>query len=51
MGCGCGKRKTSTTQTFSLRTPDGKTSEHGSRLEAEAENARRGGGGKVTPKR
>ena len=51
MGCGCRKQKGSTQQTFALRMPDGSTSEHGSRLEAEATNARKGGGGKVTTKR
>lgn len=49
MGCNCGKKQTTTasTQTYELRTPDGATTTHNSRLEAEAENARRGGGGKV----
>jgi len=51
MACGCNKRKTATSQTFALKMPDGTASEHGSRLEAEATNARKGGGGKVTPKR
>lgn len=46
MGCGCNKAK-KTVQTFALKMPDGSTSEHGSRLEAEATNARKGGGGKV----
>ena len=50
MGCGCNKTKAKATQTFALRMPDGSTSEHGSRLEAEAANARKGGGGKVTTK-
>ena len=50
MGCGCRKAKDKSTQTFALRMPDGSTSEHGSRLEAEAANARKGGGGKVKAK-
>lgn len=51
MGCGCNKGKVKgAKQTFALRMPDGSTSEHGSRLEAEAANARKGGGGKVKPK-
>ena len=53
MGCNCGKRKTlaaSSSARYVLRMPDGSTSEHGSKLEAQAENARRGGGGRVTTK-
>jgi|GEM_PF-6292520 len=53
MGCNCGKNKrlSSSKQTFALRMPNGDTSTHGSRLEAEAANVRKGGGGKVQPKR
>jgi hypothetical protein len=36
---------------YVLQMPDGDTSQHGSRLEAQAENVRRGGGGKVKVKR
>jgi hypothetical protein len=55
MGCNCGKNKrlpsSRSKQTFALRMPNGDTSTHGSRLEAEAANVRKGGGGKVQPKR
>ena len=48
MGCGCGKRKASQSATsYTLAMPDGQTSQHGSKLEAQAENVRKGGGGKV----
>lgn len=51
MGCNCNKKKqTRTTQTFRLVMPDGRQSDHGSALEAQAENARKGGGGKVQTK-
>lgn len=53
MGCNCGKRKTLTAASrpkVLLTMPDGAVSEHGSKLEAQAENARRGGGGRVTTK-
>lgn len=48
--CGKAKRMTGQTQTFVLQMPDGGETQHGSRLEAEAENARRGGGGTVKTK-
>jgi len=46
MGCGCNKRKLSSSS-WKLTMPDGSTSTHGSRLEAEAANAKQGGGGTV----
>lgn len=51
MGCGCGKNKQRGTQAFTLKTPDGKTTVHPTKMAAEAENVRRGGNGKVMPKR
>lgn len=53
MGCGCNKNKSQTASAggsgFLLKMPDGRRSEHNTRMEAQAENARRGGGGKVIP--
>lgn len=50
MGCGCNKRrKAQSVTSYTLAMPDGQTSEHGSKLEAQAENIRQGGGGKVAP--
>lgn len=55
MGCNCGKNKSRTASAagrgFLLKMPDGRRSEHNTKMEAQAENARRGGGGKVVPKR
>jgi hypothetical protein len=52
MGCGCNKRKklADRASSYVLRMPDGSESTHGSRLEAEATNAKQGGGGKVAKK-
>jgi hypothetical protein len=47
VGCNCGKTKTKTAQGWRLILPDGTTSTHGSRLEAEAANVKAGGGGTV----
>lgn len=54
MGCNCGKSKSRTASAasgYTLKMPDGRRSEHNTRMEAQAENVRRGGGGKVVPKR
>lgn len=48
MGCGCGKTKGA--QAFTLRMPDGTTSLHATKLEAQAANSRKGGGGRITTK-
>jgi hypothetical protein len=51
MGCGCSKRRKAaeSVTSYTLSMPDGSTSDHGSKLEAQAENVRQGGGGKVEP--
>lgn len=49
MGCGCGKRRASTVTSYELKMPDGATSEHDTRLEAQKANIAKGGGGKVSP--
>ena len=50
MGCNCGKRRKLTAGSAQpitvLTMPNGETSSHATRLEAEAENIRKGGGGK-----
>lgn len=67
MGCSCRKPKRPAgqkpadtkdqekakgkTQSFSLRTRSGNVLTYGSKLEAEAANARQGGTGTVTPRR
>lgn len=59
MGCNCGKSKVragargltasgARTPRFTVRQPDGRTSRHVTKLEAEAANARAGGKGTVT---
>lgn len=53
MGCGCNKRRKSLTASstrYVLRMPDGTSTEHDTKLQAQAENARKGGGGRVTTK-
>jgi hypothetical protein len=49
MGCGCNKKKrvAQAATSYTLTMPDGSTSDHGSRLEAQAANVQHGGGGKV----
>jgi len=51
VGCGCGKKKQQSlvqaSSSYVLTMPDGQTSEHPSRLDAEVQNIRAGGGGKV----
>jgi len=58
MGCGCNKRrkprptkptKDEKAASFELRTASGQTLTFGSRLEAEAAKARRGGAGTIRP--
>ena len=50
MGCGCGKKRAATSVTsFTLTTPDGQTSEHSTRLDAQRANLQAGGGGTVKP--
>ena len=51
MGCGCAKKKKLASQasSYELSMPDGQTSSHPTRLEAEVTNAKNGGGGKVRP--
>ncbi|MFN2347647.1 MAG: hypothetical protein ABR616_18290 [Dermatophilaceae bacterium] len=50
MACNCRKNRTQpVADRYVLTASDGTTSTHGSRLEAEAENAKTGGGGKVRP--
>ena len=49
MGCNCGKAKRGT-QAFTLKMPSGKTTTHATRLAAQAENTRQGGGGKIVTK-
>lgn len=49
MGCGCNKRKRTERRatSYELQMPDGTKSDHDSALEAQAQNVRAGGGGKV----
>ena len=51
MGCNCGKkRKTATSVgSYTLTMPDGATSTHTTRLDAQTTNVKQGGGGKVAP--
>jgi hypothetical protein len=46
MGCGCGKKR----KPWVLTRVDGKTSEHASKVEADAANVRSGGAGTVDRK-
>lgn len=60
MGCNCGKkaqqRRSGLTASarrldrYKVTHPDGTTTVHGTRLEADAANARRGGKGQVLPR-
>jgi hypothetical protein len=53
-GCGCGKKRRSLAQaasSYTLEMPDGSSSEHPTKLAAEAENIRKGGDGKVKTSR
>lgn len=58
MGCNCGKKSAGTRSglqassvRFRVEHPDGATTQHRTRLEAEAENVRRGGKGRLKPVR
>lgn len=49
MACGCAKKKKLAAQatSYELAMPDGSSSSHDTRLDAEVANAKNGGGGKV----
>ena len=49
MGCNCGKKQSLVqgATSFVLTMPDGGQSQHPTRLEAEVQNIRSGGGGRV----
>ena len=49
MGCGCNKRKQQSVSSYTLTMPDGETSTHATRLDAQTANVKAGGGGKVKP--
>ena len=49
MGCGCNKATKQVVQ-FTLKMPDGRTTTHGTKREAERINQVRGGGGTITRK-
>ena len=50
MGCGCNKKRRGTSVTsYQLTMPDGSTSTHTTRLDAQTANVKGGGGGSVKP--
>lgn len=48
MGCGCGNPRSGSTTVYVLTMPNGATSEHLTREDAEYHNSRQGGGGAIT---